>query len=64
MYKLIDHITHHLPETIHINPKRRKILSNILYYGALVNAIVFMFLYLTLYYGYDVFGLQRINKNI
>ena len=61
-YHLVDRITHHLPETIHINPKRRKILSNILYYGALVNAIIFMFLYLTLYYGYDVFGLKELIK--
>ena len=62
MYKLIDHITHHLPETIQINPKRRKILSNILFYGTLVNAIIFMFLWLTLYYGYDVFGLKELIK--
>ena len=62
IYHLIDRITHHLPETIQINPKRRKILSNILYYGALVNAIVFMFLYVTLFYGYDVFGLKQFFK--
>jgi hypothetical protein len=62
MYKLIDHITHHLPETIQINSKRRKILMNILFYGSLANAIIFMFLWLTLYYGYDVFGLKELVK--
>tara|TARA_E500000178_G_scaffold177503_1_gene176239 strand:+ start:430 stop:648 length:219 start_codon:yes stop_codon:yes gene_type:complete len=62
IHDLIDRITHHLPETIQINPKRRKILMNILFYGSLANAIIFMFLWLTLYYGYDVFGLKELVK--
>ena len=62
IHDLIDRITHHIPETIQINPKRRKILMNILFYGSLANAIIFMFLWLTLYYGYDVFGLKELVK--
>ena len=64
MYKLIDHITHHLPETIHINQEKKDSFRYSLLWKKLVNAIVFMFLYLTLYYGYDVFGLKELIKNI
>lgn len=62
IYNLIDRMASYLPATIPINPKRRKILMNILFYGSLANAIIFMFLWLTLYYGYDVFGLKELVK--
>ena len=62
IYDLIDRMASYLPATIPINPKARKILMNILFYGSLANAIIFMFLWLTLYYGYDVFGLKELVK--
>ena len=62
IYDLIDRTASHLPATITVNPKLRKVVSNIFYYGSMVNAVIFMFLYLTLFYGYDVFGLKPLFK--
>jgi len=61
-YDLIDRIASYLPATIPINPKARKIVSHIFVYGTIINSVVFMFLYVTLFYGYDVFGLKQFFK--
>ena len=61
-YDLIDRMASHLPATIPVNPRLRKIVSDIFVYGAIVNAIIFMFLFITLFHGYDVFGLKQFFK--
>ena len=62
IYDLIDRTASHFPATIQINPKLRKIVSNIFVYGTIINSVVFLFLYVTLFYGYDVFGLKQFFK--
>ena len=47
-----------LPEAIYIKPIIRKVLIIIFFWGGIVNAILFMFLYVTLYYGYNPFYLK------
>lgn len=59
---LIDSLILKFPETIYVKPITRKILIIIFYWGGIVNAIVFMFLYVSLYYGYDFFGLKNLIK--
>ena len=63
IYKFIDSCMYKLPCTIYIKPIIRKVLIILLFWGGLVNAIVFMLLYVTLYYEYDIFGLKELIKN-
>ena len=63
MFNLFDSCMHKLPCTIHVKPIIRKTLIVLFYWGSIVNAFVFMFLYVTLYYGYDIFGLKQLVQN-
>ena len=47
-----------LPEAIYIKPIIRKVLIIIFFWGGIANAILFMFLYVSLYYGYNPFYLK------
>ena len=51
-----------LPESIYVKPIIRKVLIILFFWGGIANAILFMFLYVTLFYGYDVFGLKELIK--
>ena len=63
MYKFMNTFMYKLPCTIYVKPIIRKGLIILFFWGGLVNVIVFMFLYITLYYGYDIFGLKELIKN-
>ena len=47
-----------LPESIYVKPIIRKVLIIIFFWGGIANAILFMFLYVSLYYGYNPFYLK------
>ena len=53
-----------LPEAIYVKPIIRKVLIFIFFWGGIANAILFMFLYVSLYYGFDLFGLKELVKKI
>jgi hypothetical protein len=63
MYNFVDSCMHRLPCTIYVKPIIRKVLVILFFWGALLNAVVFMLLYITLYYGYDIFGLKEFIKH-
>ena len=53
-----------LPEAIYVKPIIRKVLIILFFWGGIANAILFMFLYVSLYYGFDLFGLKELVKKI
>ena len=44
-----------LPESIYVKPIIRKVLIILFFWCGIANAILFMFLYLTLYFGITLF---------
>ena len=61
---LIEMGLHALPETIHIKPIFRKVGLVLFFWGGIVNAVIFMFLLLSLWHGFNPITFEKVDGGI
>ena len=64
IHDVVDHLLLHLPETIYIKPIFRKIGVILFFWGGIVNAVVFLFLFLSLWYGFNPLNFETVKGGI